>query len=168
MSALNKKLLTLLVVVGFTSLVLTSCGGGGTSDSQGEGQASASASKELVKVVVNSSDQMQFDTKEIRVKGGSTVELTLNHTGTFPKESMGHNIVILKSGVDLSDFAMRAMAATQTEYVPEGDEYIAATKVIGGGESVTITFDAPAAGTYDFVCTFPGHFAVMQGKFIVE
>ena len=155
----------------FALLILTSCGGGGeksASASVTPEKAAPAATGEVIKVVVNSSDQMQYDTDEIKVKAGSQVELTLNHTGTFPKESMGHNLVILKAGVDLSDFSMRAMGANDTDYVPEGDETIAATKVIGGGESTTITFDAPAAGTYEFVCTIPGHFAVMQGKFIVE
>ncbi|MCB0632702.1 MAG: azurin, partial [Lewinella sp.] len=26
----------------------------------------------------------------------------------------------------------------------------------------------PAPGTYDYICSFPGHYALMQGKFIVE
>ena len=41
-------------------------------------------------------------------------------------------------------------------------------KLIGGGEETTVTFDAPAKGTYDFICSFPGHYALMKGKFIVE
>ena len=48
------------------------------------------------------------------------------------------------------------------------DKFIAHTKMLGGGESDTIEFDAPAPGTYTFMCTFPGHYALMQGKFIVE
>jgi azurin len=40
--------------------------------------------------------------------------------------------------------------------------------MIGGGEQTTITFDAPEKGVYDFICSFPGHVALMQGKFIVE
>ncbi|MGD1893724.1 MAG: plastocyanin/azurin family copper-binding protein [Cyclobacteriaceae bacterium] len=42
------------------------------------------------------------------------------------------------------------------------------TKFIGGGESDTITFEAPSPGTYDYICSFPGHYALMQGKLIVE
>ena len=45
---------------------------------------------------------------------------------------------------------------------------IAATKLLGGGETDTVIFDAPAAGTYEFLCSFPGHYAIMKGKFIVE
>jgi len=69
----------------------------------------------------------------------------------------------------MANFAIAAMGAVDTDYVPaDSKEVIAYTKIIGGGESVTITFDTPEKGTYDFLCTFPGHFALMQGKFIVE
>ena len=151
---------------------LTACGGGGTSAGEGESSAAKTeapkSTGELVKVVVNSDDQMRFDTDEIKVPAGSRVELTLNHTGSFPKESMGHNLVILSAGVDLNDYAQRAMSASDNNYVIDGNETVAATDVIGGGETTTITFDAPAAGTYQFVCTFPGHFFNMQGNFVVE
>lgn len=153
---------------------LSACGGGGESSGSGDSESATAkvetpkATGELVKVVVNSDDQMKFDTDEIKVPAGSKVELTLNHTGSFPKESMGHNLVVLSQGVDLNDYAQRAMSESANNYVIEGDEIIAATIIIGGGESTTITFDAPAAGTYQFVCTFPGHFFAMQGSFIVE
>ena len=40
--------------------------------------------------------------------------------------------------------------------------------MIGGGESDTITFDAPEPGTYIFICSFPGHYQLMMGEFIVS
>ncbi|MGI9527692.1 MAG: azurin [Weeksellaceae bacterium] len=114
-------------------------------------------------------DDMKFTKNELKVPAGSKVTLTLKHEGKLPKESMGHNWVLLKQGTNIQDFAMDAMKAVETDYVPTGSAaVIAHTKVIGGGESVTITFDAPAAGTYDFICSFPGHYGSMQGKFIVE
>lgn len=119
-------------------------------------------------VVLLANDSMQFNTKEIRVKGGEKVTLNLVHTGRMPKASMGHNFVLLKKGVDMPAFANKALAAVDTDYIPEGDEVIAHTNVIGGGESTSVTFDAPEPGTYQFLCTFPGHFAVMNGTFIVE
>ena len=45
---------------------------------------------------------------------------------------------------------------------------VAHTKLLGGGESDEITFTAPAAGEYPFICTFPGHFAIMQGVMTVK
>lgn len=120
-------------------------------------------------VVLESTDQMTFVTTEIKVKSGEKVTLTLKHIGKMPVEVMGHNFVLLKQGTDLAAFAGKAMNAKETDYVPTGsEEVIAHTKVIGGGESTTITFDAPEKGTYDFICSFPGHYAIMKGKFIVE
>lgn len=155
------------------ALVISACGSGQGTSSEGKkaeiaGSGASKSTGELVKIVVNSNDELSYNVEEIKVPAGSTVELTLNHVGSFPKESMGHNLVILSHGVDLKDYAQRAMSAADNEYVLEGEETIAATKVIGGGESTTITFAAPAAGTYQFVCTFPGHYFNMQGDFIVE
>jgi azurin len=119
-------------------------------------------------VVINSNDQMLYDRSVIKVKSGESVKLTLNHTGRIAKEFMGHNFALLKETTDVDDFAQRAMVAKDSEYIPEGDETYAYTRMIGGGESDTITFDAPETGTYIFLCTFPGHYQVMRGEFIVE
>src|SRR5690606_26967791 len=97
-------------------------------------------------------------------------KLTLKHVGEMPVESMGHNWVLLKKGVDRADFAMAAMNAKDNGYIPadrKGD-VIASTKMIGGGEEVTIEFTAPRKGTYEFLCSFPGHHGMMNGKFIVK
>src|SRR5690606_29467075 len=112
---------------------------------------------------------MQFNKKELRVKAGQTVRLTLTHVGEMQENVMGHNWVLLKKGTVINDFGQKAVAAANNEYIPDGgSQVIAHTELIGGGESTTIEFTAPAAGTYDYICSFPGHFAVMQGKLIVE
>lgn len=118
-------------------------------------------------IVINSNDQMRFDTNDIRVKAGEKIKLTLNHTGKLPKNAMGHNFVLLEAGTDVAKFSQAAMNAKATEYIPSKG-VIAHTKLIGGGESTTIEFTAPKKGTYEFICSFPGHYAMMKGKFIVE
>ena len=118
-------------------------------------------------VILNSNDQMKFDKKIIRVNASQKVTLTLNHNGRFPASSMGHNFVLIKKDVDVNEYALRAAGARNSEYIPEGDNEIAYTKMLGGGESDTITFDAPEAGTYVFICSFPGHYQLMMGEFIV-
>ena len=70
------------------------------------------------------------------------VTLTLNHTGRFPAISMGHNFVLIKKDVDVDQYALRAAGARNNDYIPEGGNEIAYTKMLGGGESDTITFDA--------------------------
>lgn len=114
---------------------------------------------------------MRFDKNEISVKEGQTVKITLKHMGKMPKTAMGHNFVLLKKGVDLSDFAAKAAQAAGPEYKLPAEissSAIIYTKMIGGGESVTVEFQAPAKGTYDYLCSFPGHYAMMKGKFIVQ
>ena len=118
-------------------------------------------------VTLNSNDQMKFDKKIIRVNSNQKVTLTLNHNGKFPAISMGHNFVLIKKDVDVDAYALKAAGARNSEYIPEGDNEIAYTKMLGGGESDTITFDAPEPGTYVFICSFPGHYQLMMGEFIV-
>lgn len=123
----------------------------------------------LVQVNLTGNDQMQFNLKEIRVKAGETVRLTLKHVGQLPENAMGHNFVLLQKGTDIVDFATKAASASGNEYIPEDtDQVIVHTEMIGGGEETSIEFTAPEAGTYDFICSFPGHYIQMQGKFIVE
>lgn len=120
-------------------------------------------------VELTGSDQMKYSTTEIRVKAGEQVTLTFKNIGTMPKESMGHNFILLGGGTDVEAFAMKAMVAKATDYIPADmkSSIMANTKLLGPGESDTITFTVPA-GTYDFICTFPGHYASMRGKLIAE
>lgn len=119
---------------------------------------------------INAGDDMKFDNNYFEVKKGQKITLTLHHTGKAPKETMGHNWVLLQPGSDLTDFGNKAAAAQDNDYIPVSEQgsIIAHTKLIGGGESTSITFDAPATpGEYPFLCSFPGHFAIMQGIFMV-
>ena len=121
-----------------------------------------------IKIILNSNDLMQFDKKVLSARPGQKVTLTLNHTGRGNKMIMGHNFVLIKSGVDVDDFAQRAVEANDNEYIPQGDEMIAYTKLIGGGETTSITFEAPSTGIYTFICTFPAHYQLMRGQLIVK
>ena len=127
------------------------------------------ASDDVANVVITANDLMQYNKTEIRVKAGQKVKLTLRHIGKLDKNVMGHNVVILNQGVDPETFAAKAASQRDNDYIPEGtDEVLANTKMIGGGETTVIEFEAPAVGEYDFLCSFPAHFAMMKGKFIVE
>lgn len=127
------------------------------------------AKQDTIQITLNSNDKMQYDLSEIDVYEGQTVILTLNHTGTMPMASMGHNFVLLKQGTDLNAFEEKAGKAQKDGYIPtDKSDIIANTKLIGGGESDVITFMAPEKGTYDYLCSFPGHYSVMKGKFNVK
>jgi azurin len=123
-------------------------------------------------VVLEANDQMQFNKKAFEIKAGNTVKLTLKHVGKLPKIAMGHNLVILQKGTNLAGWASKAMTAAATNYIPVDEAsqkaVIAKTKVLGGGESDSITFSIKEAGEYQYLCSFPGHFALMQGKITVK
>ena len=121
-----------------------------------------------IEIVLNSDDLMRFDKNMLLVQSGQKITLTLNHTGKMDKSIMGHNFVLLKKDVDVIAFAEKAVLAKNNEYIPEGDEVIVYTKLLGGGESDTITFDAPEKGYYTFLFTFPGHWGLMKGKLVVK
>lgn len=137
---------------------------------QEESPDSVTEEGNITKVLLTATDAMTFGSNEIKVKAGQTVQLELRHTGKLPEAVMGHNFVLLAQGTDFNAFSVAAMNAKDTGYIPEDqkDKVLAHTKIIGGGASDSIEFAAPAAGTYDFLCTFPGHAAMMKGKFIVE
>ena len=122
---------------------------------------------EVKKIIVTGNDTMQFDLKSFEVKAGETVKLTFKNVGKIPKIAMGHNLVVLKNGISAVAFGQKAMGAgaNATNALPDSvkGDTIASTKLLGPDESETITFKAPEAGDYEYVCTFPGHFALMRG-----
>ena len=130
------------------------------------------AKKADIEVTIEGNDTMQFDKKEFTVKEGQTVALTFKNVGKLPKAAMGHNIVILKEGTDVPTFAMDSIANAQTTGLPVKPELkeqvIAHTNTLGPGEEETVTFTAPAAGKYDYICSFTGHFGIMKGVMTVE
>ena len=125
------------------------------------------------KAVAKGDDGMKFDIKEIKINKASCPEFTVevDHIGKLPAAAMGHNVVITKTA-DVDAVAKEGAGAAATNYVKDGDErVIAHTKVVGGGEKDSVTFKTDkleAGGDYDFFCSFPGHYAVMRGKVVVE
>ncbi|MET0291035.1 MAG: azurin, partial [Steroidobacteraceae bacterium] len=120
---------------------------------------------------VESTDQMQFTQKELKVAADCTeVTLTLKHSGTLPVAAMGHNWVLTKTA-DFQPVANAGLSSGPSgNYVPAGDaRIIANTKLVGGGESTSITFKTAGlqkGADYTYFCSFPGHWALMQGKFV--
>jgi azurin len=108
----------------------------------------------VVNVSMITDDRMKFNLRKITVKAGQKIKLTLTHTGKLDKRIMGHNVVFLNK---------------ENDYIPIGSSAVLAhTKMLGGGETTTIEFTAPEAGTYDYICSFPAHYAMMKGKLIVQ
>lgn len=122
---------------------------------------------------IEANDQLQYSLHEMTVDSScESYSLTLKHTGSLGARVMGHNWVLTASD-DYQAVANAGMNATEkNNYVPPNDDRVlAATKIIGGGEETTISFDPSKleiGGDYTYFCSFPGHYSVMFGKLAVE
>ncbi|TCV13671.1 azurin [Sphingobacterium alimentarium] len=163
------------------ALGLASCGGDNTNNTNTTATTEQSSNDATPTVegienvnisnswTVEGNDNMKFDTELIRVKAGEPLEITLKNVGSLPKESMGHNFVILKPGVDVATFGGEAAAAADNEYIPKSSlsSVVAHTKLLGPGEQdkISVTLEK---GVYEYICSFPGHFGMMKGKIVAE
>ena len=129
--------------------------------------------KDTREIVITGNDAMQFDLKKIEASPGEKIKVTLKNIGSIPKIAMGHNWVLLKKDTDALAFGQKVLASggSATNALPKSllGEVIAHTDVLGPGESESVTFQAPSEpGDYEYVCTFPGHFAMMRGILLVK
>ncbi|MEX0772667.1 MAG: plastocyanin/azurin family copper-binding protein [Balneolales bacterium] len=150
-------------ILAFLLFILSSCSGEEGNQSQEE----AAANDGNVQVIELRSvgDQMQFDKDEIRVSPNQTVRIVLINEATM--DAMKHNVLIVNEGT-VNEVGQAAMSEVDNDYVPESPDVLFASALAEPGETVEIEFTPPGPGTYEFVCTFPGHYSMMRGTFIVE
>jgi uncharacterized protein len=108
-------------------------------------------------------DTMAYDKTLLEAKAGETVKLTMRNGAKSP--AMIHNWVLIQPG-STDRVVMAALQAGQPKnYLPENSpDVIVHTKLLNPGETDSIEFKAPTTpGDYPFICTYPGHFALMKG-----
>lgn len=118
--------------------------------------------------------ELLFDTKEFTVKAGQKVKVTLVN----PADSVNlqpHNFLLIDPGT-LQEVGTAADAELtdpafleDRQAVPTSNYVLHHTKLLQPGESETLEFTAPkSADEYPFLCTYPGHWRMMNGVMIVE
>lgn len=132
----------------------------------------AAAAKGARTVELTASDDMKYNMTTIDAKPGETLHIVLKSNGTMPKIAMAHNFVLLSAAANVDEFIKASMGAQATDYIPADKkaQVLASTKLAGPGETVETTVKVPAkAGSYPYMCTFPGHFAAgMKGTLAVK
>ncbi len=123
----------------------------------------------MVKTPGNNMQNMRFDVKKIKLNKGQKVKLTLNNVAPEDAAAMKHNFVVTKEA-DAKSVANKGMKAGEDSgYLPEDKSKILAnTEVLDQGEQASITFTIDEAGTYKYICTYPGHYPTMQGTIKVQ
>jgi azurin/glucose/arabinose dehydrogenase len=115
-------------------------------------------------------EKLHYDTNRLVVEAGKPFQVIFENPDAMP-----HNLVFVQPGT-----AQAVAEAVQTQapdkldgqgraYLPNNDSRIlGATRLIEAGGKETLDLTAPEQeGSYEFVCTFPGHWSIMRGKLIV-
>ena len=105
---------------------------------------------------------LKYDVSNFEVKAGSKVRLIFNNN-----DDMTHNVVITAPGAadEVGSLALKmGLKGSEMNYVPSSNKVLFHTGLLQPETSESIYFVAPSTpGEYMFVCTFPGHAAVMRG-----
>jgi putative heme-binding domain-containing protein len=119
-------------------------------------------------ITIEAASNLAYKTPEVRAKPGEKIALTFANPDVVP-----HNWVLAKPGTlatvgALADALIADPEAVARHYVPTTDDVVAYADVTEPGRRQTIHFTAPdQPGRYPFLCTFPGHWKLMNGLLVV-
>jgi azurin len=120
-------------------------------------------------VRIEAGKNLSYNVRSFEVARGEAIRLTLVNPDVVP-----HNWVLARPGTlaAVGDLANRIIAdpeAVVRHYVPETRDVLAYTDMVGPQDQFTIDFRAPnEPGDYPYLCTFPGHWMVMNGLMVVR
>lgn len=129
-----------------------------------DGAASPPAKDVTVIRIKALENEMKYDLKTFTVPAGKPVQIIFENP-----DYMQHNLVIAAPGTmetvgRAADKLATAANGAELSYVPQIPEVLFHTRLVNPDETVTLTFTAPAQpGDYPYVCTFPGHWSIMNG-----
>ncbi len=120
-------------------------------------------------LVIEAKDNLQFSTRTLEAKPGEKIKLTFKNPDVVP-----HNWALIKPNSlelvgDLTNRLISNPDAYLRHYVPESDSILCYTDVVDPKNEFSIYFEVPdAPGRYPYLCTFPGHWMVMNGELVVK
>ena len=117
---------------------------------------------------------LNYDVTEIRMKAGERLVLRYKNAS-----EMSHNVVIVKDEADIQPVGIAALSAMANDFIPETlnptayssqeqDRILAASNLAYPGDTVVLEFTPDKPGIYPYICTYSGHFTMMQGRIYVE
>lgn len=106
---------------------------------------------------------MTYAVTRVEAPAGSTVRLVMDNRETTAA-AMHHNVVLLddSSAVDRVGRA----AAGEMDHIPDDSAILVYTPMAIPGEQTAVIFTMPPPGEYLFICTYPGHYQLMQGVLV--
>lgn len=189
---------TVNIIASLALILFIGCGGGEGDQTQtesgAESQETEMADEDVRTIETIGIDDMKFVVEDENMEGvtlgdpvgeddlpilegitaepGEEIRIVLTTKSELPETAMAHNFVLLAMNADAQTFATAAAQAKDNDYVPAdmSDEVIAQTGMAAGGETTEVIFTVPEEpGEYEFICTFPGHYAAnMRGTLTVQ
>jgi azurin len=150
-------------------LLMFGCGEG-ASDQQGapqpaETESALHQSKDMlfhVSALGNTMDDIAFSPNEYSVPANTLIRVRLVNESS--SADFNHNIVFIVKGT-AAEIAREAMdAGPDANYIPKNPNILAASKLVAPGKITEFSFTTPAAGSYEYICTYPGHYPKMVGR----
>jgi azurin len=120
-------------------------------------------------VTIRTAGNLSYATRTVHVRAGEPIALTLDNPDVVP-----HNWALARPGTlervgHLANLLISDPEAVVRHYIPRTSDILVYTDVVLPKEKATVYFHAPnQPGSYPFLCTFPGHWLVMNGDLVVE
>ncbi|PVD50649.1 dehydrogenase [Terrimonas sp.] len=112
--------------------------------------------------------EMKFAQNKLTAKAGTILEIVLDNV-----DFMQHNLLILSQGSmqrvgDAADKLAQTPEGALAQYVPSTPDVLAATPLVNPNEKFSLKFRVPdVPGEYPFICSYPGHWRIMNGVLTV-
>ncbi|MEY2846251.1 MAG: hypothetical protein RL076_1797 [Chloroflexota bacterium] len=102
-------------------------------------------------------ENLAYAPAALTAKAGEKVTINFKNNSS----AQSHNLIVVKGGDDVAMTVDEAAAEAgdATGYIPaDTSNIVANTALLAPGASETIEFTPAEAGTYTFICTYPGHY----------
>jgi azurin len=160
----NLRMLSLAALLG-ALLLLSACGNNNAGGGGASGGASGGGATTLD--IGSDGENLAFDKTTLTASAGQQVTVNFKNNSAVQQ----HNWVLVNGSEAEAQAVADAglTAGLESQYLPaDKANVLANTEVLDGGESGSTSFTAPAAGSYLYICTVPGHYPLMQGTLTVN
>jgi putative heme-binding domain-containing protein len=120
-------------------------------------------------ITIEAGKNLSYTVRSFTARPGEPIQLTFLNPDVVP-----HNWALIRPGSlsHVGDLVNRIVAepdAASRQYIPRTNDVLVYTDIVGPQDQFTISFRAPTTpGRYPYLCTFPGHWMVMNGDMIVR
>ena len=117
---------------------------------------------------ISAAEGLKFDQSSLEAKAGKPIAIIVANP-----DLLQHNFVLGKPGSKqrlgaAADKLITTAGAIEIGYVPQSEDVLSATGLLDPGATTTLKLGPLAAGTYPFLCTFPGHWRIMHGLLVIR